>query len=151
MKSLLMPNPMPSRPPWLCATGSLTCRCQRCRDDMARKANKKSPSSRGFHLSQEITRNQRAMAQQQYIEQQQDIAQQQERITHISNFMLCRPVVFVNACPCFNSLGSDSPDETRNTVRCASRLRSIAGHVDPAGHGARLAHGAASPGIATRQ
>ena len=47
--------------------------------------NKKSPSSRGFHLSQEITRNQRAMAQQQDIEQQQGIAQQQELITYQQN------------------------------------------------------------------
>lgn len=130
---------MTSRPPWLCTTGSLTCRCQRCRDDMASKVNKKSPSSRGFHLSQEITRNQRAM------EQQQDIAQQPERITHISNFMLCRPVVFVNARSCFNSCRADSPGETRNTVRCASRLRSIAGHVDLEARGARLAHGEMAP------
>ena len=83
--------------------------------------------------------------------QQQDIAQQQERITHISNFMLCRLVVFVNARSCFNSCDADSPDGTRNTARCASRLRSIAGHVDLEARGARLAHGAASPGIATRQ
>lgn len=71
---------------------------------MVGKANKKSPSSRGFHLSQEITRNQRAMAQKQHIEQQQGIAQQPKRITHISNFMLCRLVVFVNARSCFDSL-----------------------------------------------
>lgn len=145
LKSLPTPNPRPFPPPWLCTTGSWTCRCQRCRDDMARKANKKSPSLRGFRLSQEITRNQRAMS------QQQDIAQQPERITHISNFMLFRPVVFVNACPCFNSCSAASLAGTRNTVRCATLRHSTLARMDLAAHGELLAHGAASPGIATRQ
>lgn len=68
-----------------------------------------------------------------------------ENESHISIFMLCRPVVFVNARSCFNSCRADSPGETRNTVRCASRLRSIAGHVDLEARGARLAHGEMAP------
>ena len=97
------------------------------------RSHKKSPSSRGFHLSQEITRNQRAMA------QQQDIAQQPKRITHISKFMLCRLVVFVNARSCFNSCIAASLAGTRNTDHCASRLRSTLARMDLAAHGALLA------------
>ena len=83
--------------------------------------------------------------------QQRGIAQQQERITHISDFMLFRLVVFVNDASCFNSCGADSPDETRNTGRFATLSRNTVGRRDPEVHGERLAHGAASPGIATRQ
>ena len=91
------------------------------------------------------------MAQQQYIEHQQDIAQQQERITHISHFMLCRPVVFVNDASCFNSCSADSPDETRNTVRYATRSRNTAGRRDLVVRGARLACGAVILGVVTHQ
>ena len=83
--------------------------------------------------------------------QRQDIAQQQERITHISNFMLCRPVAFVNACPCFNPLDSDWLAGIRNTVHCATRRRNTLGYMDPVGRGERLAHGAVGPGVVPRQ
>lgn len=83
--------------------------------------------------------------------QQQDIAQQQERITHISNFMLCRLVVFVNARSCFNSYNAASLAETRNTVRCAILSRNTAGRMDLVVRGALLARGAESHGAATSQ
>ena len=91
------------------------------------------------------------MAQKQHIEQQQGIAQQPKRITHISDFMLFRLVVFVNDASCFNSCGADSPDETRNTGRFSTLSRNTAGRMDPEVHGARLARGAASHGAATHQ
>ena len=91
------------------------------------------------------------MAQQQYIEQQQGIAQQQERITHISNFMLCRLVVFVNARSCFNSCSAASLAGTRNTDHCATLWYSTLEHMDLAARGARLAHGAATHGVASCQ
>ena len=79
------------------------------------------------------------------------MTQQQERITHISHFMLCRLVVFVNDAACFNFCSAYSPDETRTTVRYATRSRNTAGRMGLAVRGELLAHGAASPGIATRQ
>ena len=79
------------------------------------------------------------------------MAQQQERITHISDFMLFRLVVFVNDASCFNSCGADSPDETRNTGRFSTLSRNTAGRMDPEVHGARLARSAVTHGVVTSQ
>ena len=91
------------------------------------------------------------MAQKQHIEQQQGIAQQPKRITHISDFMLFRLVVFVNDADCFNYSRSASLAGTRNTDRCATRSRNTAVRRDLVVRGARLARGAALPGVVSRQ
>lgn len=63
-----------------------------------------------------------------------------ENNSHISKTILCHSVVFVNARSCFNSCSAASLAGTRNISHCATQRCNTLEYMDPAAHGALLAH-----------